>query len=619
MTQDYKNNLLNYLVGKVDTTEADNVPTIIGAETIQNNLATFCANNGINGFVINGILGSKTNELTACYGYYIVTENDTDVIYGAIVILDKDLFPISAITKFPSGTYLGQIEKLEYDDENYIYGIDETVGTSSRKRFIMLNNFLESGTISLRKSYYLPTGDDYSYFSAKNLHKKVGEAKYLLIGTTKDTDFNYYPCVIELTIEYGASNTWNLYKYTSAGSMSVFHSLVSWKTSSYSAVFYGVVDSSSSLIYKEFILKDGSFTLKKTITNSSYTGNEVKGIGTIDGSNVYILVVVGSVLYTLKIDDMLLNVIEELTLDSSWVLRIANIDTSNDILIMSINYRIGSAISPTYYGSFPRLIVNDTIIDGNPVQIANTGIENNAMFLTTIKKYNLYNLVMQMGNVIYKYHFTYNSTNYNGSAIIQLGSTQPNSMQLKDEYNDIVFDRNLYNVEVYNNVIESKMQVPNTFLNDSTISGLELLSSYNNELFSQSGLNVTKNQYESLIFNVNNTIKMINGAYYNVAQINGQNRLANSSAKLLDYDNAKARLFRIIKTNGIFERPISDDEITYNSSTNTYTYRLLFVLDNDSVTNYQILSADGNTIYLDLPAQTTGTGSYYFIIEVTIS
>ena len=612
MTQDYKNNLLTYLVGRVPTSQKIDIPSFQDVETVQNNLKSYFDGLYAN-FIPHGFLQSPTNEKMLIYGlfYWKLDYPDyDDEAHGGIVILDKDMNPLQFITKFSSGTPLNPIDVLKYDEDNDIYGIDytETTGEQGpeyRFRFIMLNDILANDVVKLKRSYYFPSGYNQllPYATMENPERKIfkagGSSNYLIFKQESYASGGYFNLTaISLSVNVGVANEWEKYVYNSPGLKS-YDVLVTWTSDSYSATIYA----DYTTTFENITLKGSTFTRG---IHPNFPSN-------IDPYNrqVYILNINDVYIFTRDDNDNALfykydngfNLIETLTGLGTDMNNIVSIDN----MLLTIREDNNDDL-------YLIVMVNDTVTYENITSY----VSGSTYVIYASKEYNKINVYIQGDNNCAITYFIYNSTNYNGQPTIEVGSTQPNSMQLEDSSNKILFDRNLYNVEVYNNIIESKMQVPNTYLNSSTISALNLISSYNNTIHIETGLNIEKNQYESLVFNVDNTINMIN-TDTNETMINGENRLANSSAKTLDYANAQARLLRIIKTSGTSIREIGADEITYNSSTNTYTYQLFFVGASD-ITNIQILSADGNTIYLDCPVSILEAGkNYYFKQEVTIS
>ena len=213
MTQTFKEQLLDYLTGKLDLESGINHPTFRAVSIYQNNLYTYISDNAVQPQsstyqLIKG-KGGNGEELDE-HILYGVDEYDNT---GFIVVLDVLLNPIQFINTYSSGTKLGVFETLIVDDDGRFYGVEYRADTNTR-RFVMLNNILAKSqnqseySVMLRQSYNLPTSLQTG--TIKKLIKKPLANKYLFCSTTS----NNYPLAVEFTINVGSANEWTEYTYT---------------------------------------------------------------------------------------------------------------------------------------------------------------------------------------------------------------------------------------------------------------------------------------------------------------------------------------------------------------------------------------------------------------------
>ena len=94
MTQDFKNNILAYLVGKLDIQSPSSLaPTFANAGNITNNFNTELTNVVGENYTITGFLQSQTSNMMIIYGH-------TANVSGFIVLLDETFNIIQIITNY---------------------------------------------------------------------------------------------------------------------------------------------------------------------------------------------------------------------------------------------------------------------------------------------------------------------------------------------------------------------------------------------------------------------------------------------------------------------------------------------------------------------------------------
>ena len=216
-----------------------------------------------------------------------------------------------------------------------------------------------------------------------------------------------------------------------------------------------------------------------------------------------------------------------------------------------------------------------------------------------------------INNTVYKIPFVFNQFDYNGLPYEDINCIKPNSGILYDSDGNIIFARNLYNLNINGNTTISTIEVPNTFLNDTTIAKEDLLSE-TNVILNDNVQNISKNIYEVLDINFFNTLVMKNSNNPLNEIINnlGASRLNSSASQVLDYQNTYANKIRInytdntndVETVGI--PTITNGIATYNFS----------IYVSKTISNIEIISNDENTSYQTIEG-TFNVGSTYTITQ----
>ena len=216
MTEDYKEQLLNYITGNLENTS----PTL---DEIFKEIFEVDRSNWLNympsswdDMRVEGLIESITNGNIILYGGYI----KDNVTKGFIILLDSNFNPIQYFENFDSGTSLRYIQCMSQDNDGTFFFIDDEYFTpnensnvlTSEKRFVMINNFTvpinDTYRISLATSYIL--GNDYKNFYCKNIQKNPNSSHYAMIGVSFIQDTNRFLGIkeIELIINVGTSNQW---------------------------------------------------------------------------------------------------------------------------------------------------------------------------------------------------------------------------------------------------------------------------------------------------------------------------------------------------------------------------------------------------------------------------
>ena len=616
MTEDFKEKLLKYLTGNIEENTGANEPQFEAVKTISNNLYTYMMNNfDVSGqpipYIIDIIKSNKNNNYL-CYG--------NGYNFGFMIILDSEFQVIESTKEYTSGTTMRKFQVLKQAQNGTFYGVDYVEDpnlVNISYRFVMLNNILlklEQQTnyqYVMKRTYNFPNTYNTikSLSDVKDIIKNENGGQYLICGNYLNSNNDYNCIAIELVIQVGQPNQWNEYKQvTEDGQIYIFDGAwCSWNdqgnisiliASSVNNVAYILSNSGSSLnITKQYQVSEASNVIiyKTVILNSTlfyvlakYYDNQT------DNEETYI--------YMIK--NNLLSLIYQSGIYSAVVGNILTYGLETDYINTYFWYLTMSGSNYSYYGG---LIIDKnvyatlikTVDDIYPLSIQ-----------VSFNQYNLYSFNLQSSNTMYTVKFVFNQFNYNGLAYENINSLVPNSGILYDENDEIIFARNLYNKNINGNTTISTIEVPNTFLNDTTIEESDLLGE-TNVVLNEETQSITKNIYESLDINFFNTLVMKNANTQNEIINNpGASRINNSVSDELDYTDAYAGKIRLnFDDNSNLIQSIAPAVIT--NGTATYTFSIYVP---KSITNIEIISNDETTSYQTI----TGTfevGKYYTLTQ----
>lgn len=620
MTDDYKDTLLRYFTGNLDednvTPAYYNFPQFQETTSSESTIYSYIYSNVGVGFTELGILQGYNSTYSVIYG------NDSNN-KGFIVILDETNTPVQFINEYSSGTAFGTFQILNVAEDGNFYGIDINNETP---RFIMLNNIVlvlpnqESFSVKLRQSYNLPSplSTATSYFG---ITKAVGQGKYLIGATYLSTEYNKKsPIVTELTINVGSANEWIDYKtdyeYWDFNGNSLW---ASWDNDNLDFSVSGYADVGTGINYIQLIPYETS-TEKILI---EYNVKEINISGYSEGyyninsllinkNNAYIGIYDGgeygtdelNVIYYYNSTTGNLQIVD--TFQKGTTLTLTGIDRkvqlkniNGNVFYMCKCYDQYSTINDLYiyYGividdsGYKRGISTKVVADGTTWRY--DFLVSNIYNLYT---YNILSLDFDNNTSVGSNYSTkqiYNPNNYNGEPYENVNSLVASTGEVYDSNNRLIFARNLYNNVVTNNTTMSVLQIPNTLLNDITLSSQSLLSQ-TNKILTTNQEDLVKNIYETVYYNFYNTL-MIEDRNTPIFKQNmtGAVRINNSTSLTTDYDNAKATKYRLnYSDNTNLVLPIQptiqeEDSISGNNS--------LYITNAEEQENIIDYSVDGAT------------------------
>lgn len=613
MTNDYKEALLKYLTGNLQTdyNSYEIIASIEENDVTTNNLDTYLTNQLGNTYTIVGMLQNEKYENCIIYGTH-VTNSKT---YGFLLITDNKFNHIKLITTYNSGTLLGRFYKLEIDEKNQLYGIDYNPDTT-QYRFIMLNNVFKSEEAVLRQSYNLPNEVSAMNMNGIQITKDPTSANYLIAGIVFKGNVNQ-PVVAKFTINVGTTNEWTYYEYAGTllgaeGNLSNIYAtwnngIPDFKMSAYSAnqmlLYFSWYYHGNNLINVE-LYDIGSHWTTTTIynldsivadINTCYYGVHAMADGNEELSLFQIKDGVQTFLTGLSLSGA--------TTDSEVKFKLK---VENGTLFY-VEISPNNSQYNVYAGLYKENVVNQTMELANNISVSGN-------IFSILNSFNLYQYNLQIGNNLYYLKILYNpsidfsplTSGYNNPE-----DFKPLSMSLYDG-EDIIFNRTLYNLVTSGSTTTSTIEVPNTMLNSNTIDGENLIGNHHLEI-SENTEAITTNIYETLHINAINTLSIINSDT-GMLFPSGSARLNSSININRDYINTQVGKIKINYTDNT-SRIMDVQAPTNNNMIWTYEFAIYVP---KSIRNIEIISHDEATVY----QRFTGTfeiGKYYKITqEVTI-
>ena len=608
MTQDFKNNILAYLVGKLDIQSPSSLaPTFTNAGDITNNFNTELTNVLGENYTITGFLQSQTNNMMIIYGH---TANDS----GFIVLLDETFNIIQIMTEYTNGDLLPIIDTLNVDEDGRFYGI------TNDKQFIMLNNFtlkLPTQTnYEIKKTYSYNVSSSIAVNSGEvaGIKKLIGSATYLIYGNQiYQYSGNTYRKASASLLKVNVGSDNELTNFTSTSSTTGTNVYVKDATLKEDEdIISFVLQCTAEVIntmpaYQEWLgTYTENVTTPMTIGRYIHLGghNAENLIMKTAGDNVYI-----GYNYTYD-NSYYIDYINQNTLNNGFAGTIYTKELINNLGGFSfieqnnIVFFLLNQYNGTNYNAFVGLMKNDSIYDFE------SGIYDNDSIFFVKQTFNLCNLYIQDGNIAHIVQTIYNPNNYNGISYNDVDCMVPKSGILYDESEVVIFARNLYNKTVNNNTTISTIEVPNTYINDTNIAKQNLLSN-TNKLLNSNNQNISKNIYETLNINFANTlvIKNSNNPLNEIINIAGASRLNSSISSLADYEETKGTKCKVNYSNGN-SNVINVENIDYLGNMAILEFN---VYVGSAISNIQIISNDETTIYqeIDVSNLSLEIGKYY--------
>ena len=656
MTEDYKKDLLDYATGNLQETSptTDEITKEIIEKNRDNWIVGKILPNGFQDFHYEGLLQDRNTGNIILYGGYRAI-NSTAInneVYGIITLLNGNFEPIISLFEYDSGTKLRYIQRLNQaedgtfymvDDTNFGYKYNDTI-LSSTKRLVLLNNFATSldgdYKLILRSSYIFPSG--YNIFQCENLQKNPEQAQYVMVGRAYDDWANIYESTasIELNIPYGSSPEWtwkDIVKSTNLNTnmnTSMYgNSIIAFSGDKYLVQLLA----SYQHVNKPDNIHDRYIRLyKKDYNSSNYTYTNILSNLTVTFSNIQYQQLENQCVFLNNNEVYFVMSNLENTTSGTQDLRIElwkyDINESNVIKIYENSYGsdVASHNEQLYlYANQGKLYIERTVKKGNnlgdyyyqrydgtwnPILIGeNKNYTWNQRNLFVLNKYNLLEVVFYPTNPrLASWYFSvakeiYNPTQYNGESYVSKDSLCPLYSNLYSN-GSLVFSRNLYNISKQNNMSMSSVEIPNSYLNDTTITQNDLIGETNVELVNDP-TQWTKNIYEVVDLNFLNTINVIDEDT-NTPYLESAIKLNNATVDGGDtnYQNTPCIKYRI----NYQDSTTSIHNFVWNTIDDTHKETEISLYVDKAIFSIDLLSNDESTIYISIPLNVE-VGKYYTI------
>lgn len=539
MTEEYKIETLNYLLGNITTTSGNNSEIFLEQEEMSREDWIPYLPSAWVYFRFEGMVAANemTSGLTVLYGGYTTTDGKS---HGIIVLVNEDFKPVKIIYKRDAGVELRYIQYMKQAEDGTFFYVDDNVYTfnqqekssSAEKRLIMTNNFTVKDitendyVLSYRKYYSF--GSTYNNFYCKNMYKDPDTATYIFFGngadkTTQGTWSWRKLRIFSLKVNVGTPNVWTSYVNESGrlfgSAMSVFENgnpkfrCVSCKI----ATSNRTIDMTSNYGGSVRTFAIATFGYQPYVDDYDYKKQSVF----VDADTVYFVqnnqrwgingtaVAKHIGLYKYVVSTSTLTEIYHKSLGNydRCDLEAIYIDKCDTDLYIQYNTNIANNKADYYF----QRLVNDI---WQPILIGTQqNFISNQRTIYVKTNFNLLQCYIYAVNPRssswYQYLIKedYNTANYNGTPYIDYNSLISQKGQIYSN-NKLVFARNLYNRVINGETTVSTIQIPNNYLNGIQLDLKKLISETNFDI--NNDTNITdKNIYEMVFVNYINTISVI--------------------------------------------------------------------------------------------------------------
>ena len=620
MTEEYKQLILKWLTNSLQEETGNNIPQFSQTNSIVNNL---------NNYIVEK-LGSqpyyvKYIQMDGFDNYALFGNNGGDGT-SFIVILDTNMNPIQYIDEYSSGVKLQFLLDINCDDENNFFALERlTEDGTERIRFVMLNNILIQDSngqyeLNISKAYNLPTlPKTLSSYESLGIYKVPSTSKYLFVLENIGI-----PTVVTLEVKVGTSNEWIVYAADSTvkGYQLTYNSVYyDWTDDNFNLIIPAVSSDTVNFECYQIINSGETLTLdnSKTVELPNLPTYDflliTSSIMMINSTSYYLAYRISNEANTGGTDYIYLN-------NNGTFTEVATFEYDNETFTGELNYdyfykynsevflRIKISKSGTDADDYYMCLLDGTNFYSSPIENVPELTWNSPFFVT--KRYNLYNFYIQADNTVYNKQLIYNANSYNGQPYTATNSLIPNSSQLFDSSNNLLFGRNLYNASIYGNTTTATVQIPNNFLNNEQIANEQLLGQTNQVLVSANKA-ISKNVYEELFINFNNQINVIdNDNNLNLSMQAASNYVNQSVSNGSNYDGLFVGYAKINYQNSNQIVPIVFNNIDLDNLIATCSFTFMSDSTNQ-VQSIQILSNDQSTVYATIQGNKFQLGKVYII------
>lgn len=650
MTEEYKKNLIDYVTNLINQGQPQqqdfNITNINGIEYTSSDWQNIIESFRLQNAAINGILEDEKYDNFIMYGGW--QEQAGENSKGFLIYLDKNGKPTKLLKLNTRG-----FQFLKFDEEtNRVYG---TVGNRATNLlaenndtyFVYYNNLFIVETPIQTYAYKIwnKVGNDgASNFMTRDIVKDSDGTNYLIFGSMYLGTFS--PKVLELKINVGQSNelkTWlfsDMYQYYAS------YGWYSNGTPHFKAICLNITsspypfalaqDNGDNVTYTNlqcdteiksrltFYIRPNFMNINENLIYFVYNARWSQDSDTINNE---------CTLYKFngtKIETIYKTPITQSVRNDEGIpmsnLPMLNIIKDKDNTIYVLRYMSDENNNYTKV-SLLNLTRNSVIEDNNWVDIGTYNYVYRANILSqesfSRRNFNIINIFSyssffrtSFGSPVGRINgFQVNIQNltpingYNGQPYYSVNSLVPKYVNLYSN-NSLIFSRNLYNITKQNNQSMSSVEIPNTYLNDTSITKNNLISE-TNLLMNQNNQQWNKNIYEVVDINFLNTIRVIDedtGEEYLESAIKLNE--ATTDGGISNYQNTPCNKFRI----NYNDDSTSIHNLVWTSIDDTHKETLITFYVDKAINSIDLISNDETTIYLKIPVEVE-VGKYYSISQ----
>lgn len=636
MTQDFKDNLLKYLTGKLPIKSAGlNYAKFLEPSTDTSNV--FEQLSIWNDYSIDGILQSKNSDSSnssynVIYGNYRMQDDTTYHAY--FLITDSEGKALQLITTLTNKQLIPECYCLTVMEDGRFAGIFVSTETSHKFQFNILNNLClrlqqtDDFIAEFRTTVFIPTTTQLnSCEDIGAIYKNPVESKYLIAGRMNVYNgFGYVkaPVVTEFVYIVGQQQEWNDYSDSLPPSealetdctISSLYGLWTDKGLNIDLIAYYFLRPNyiAYCCKGDYNTKFDISIMKLSVEGASVMNFKSLIIGPRNayfGFNYLDADELSSVIYRVDPHEEALFAKQIFNRIGSsdntlWSSMYFDIQEAGNEIITVYTYNTTSNGSPQiqYYVG----IVEDNDLTDKLIGTTSLNIGSKLMILNN--QFNLFNIHLILSNNIITTKLVYNRNNYNGEVYDDSTMLIPNSAILYNN-NVPIFARNLYNKTINQNVTTSSIEVPNQNLNDIEINGENLIGK-TNLVLNQETKTINKNIYETLHVNFINTINIEDRndeTNIKLNPLNGQiglnNVMSSDVSSYGTYQDIVMTKYLIEYQDGTFEtHDIRQEQISIDNNIATYQFGVY-------------LPKKANNLYLVSQNTTTSAGNHYIVIDIS--
>ena len=549
MTEDFKKTMLNYFTKNITPgTQSSNGfrDTLIK----ENNLVSAITEKAGRPASWMGVVSDPNSS-----NYVVFGRLNSNSQRGFIAVLNSNGEILSIFDSFDSGTKLGGIVSLNYEENGTIYGVDYY---NNKYRVILLNNVAVPSqnkySCKLRASYYINTTYKPRFDNGSNtgvIKKVPGESLYFIYGQS-----NSNTMLATFKINVGTSNEWNYYLGASLSGNLYIADFVIESQGSSSVAYISYTDNSDPRILHQEYFNGSSLT-----TTTSVSTNElITGIFAASSQSVYI----ASCTYPSGVDVSTYEIKAykyENGLNTLFSYNIESfIPNHRVILVNGILFSVTTGSDSSNNG-FARygIYYNNEFVLGEELDTGATTSFNYGFSVQ--KNFSLYSFIIQGNSQLFKPSIVIYDNEYSGGSFLSYNSLIAQKGEIYSN-NIISFARDLYNKSVFQNSTVSTINVPNNYLNDIPLTPKNLLGTTMTTLVSDV-TSISKNIYENLFLNFINTINVIDEDTSNIypESANYINENINVGTQT-NYEDTSMTKIRINFADGSVVQPIEWEDIS---------------------------------------------------------